>query len=606
MKDISDKEFILASKKRGMPLSKALFERKYIDILKQIDEHNISLEYDIFSQAVYNWIFNIKENPKCPLTGLNLKFNYHEFKYESVRGKGRKMPEIQQIITKKRLEKVDYKKLYDGKRSVEPIEIDFTNLKHLLEHNFPKITNFGGFTVKFLSRFPEYYNYVNSDKFLPWCGSFQEKIYCVINDIQNQNGKKYIGFTKGYSKYNNSTEHKRCEIINKLESAITYELDQTITLIKEYIEKLKDDNKATNNLRQSFMRLDPNLVKSILYHTTEYDKIKFSNRVFLLLNGEPDPEKSYIKPVFFSLEKGYDMRFSSQKGTSKPEQEMMDWLSGLIPNLKKDRTVLNGSEIDIYSEEYKIGIEYDGVYWHNYEIVGNNKMFLKRKVAYSKGVKLLNIFETEWLNKKEIVKSLICSKFGIVNEKIFARKCEIREIDSRTCIDFLEDNHLQGRDNSKYKYGLFYNDDLVSVMTFGKRRISKSNEMELIRFCNKKYTTVIGGARKLFKHFIKTENPDKIISYANARISNGELYHKMGFTLKHHSDPNYWYYKPEAPHNIKLKHRSGYQKHRLSGILERFDSSKTEWENMRDHGYKKIYDCGNLVFEYKKITPHAK
>jgi hypothetical protein len=275
-------------------------------------------------------------------------------------------------------------------------------------------------------------------------------------------------------------------------------------------------------------------------------------------------------------------------------------LSKYVQNLKKDRSILNGKEIDIYSDEYKIGIEYDGVYWHNYEIVGDRSLFLKNQLAKSKNVRLLNIFETEWLQKQDIVKSIILSKFNIYENRYHARKCEIREVDSKTCKSFLEENHLQGKDNSKYKYGLYHNDELVSVMTFGQRTITKNPQMELIRFCNKKNSTVVGGAGKLFNHFIKIHDPAYVKTYANARISDGNIYKKLGFVFKHHSPPNYWYYKQEAPKKIKLMHRSGFQKHRLSGILERFDKNKTEWDNMRDHGYKKIYDCGNLVFEYKR------
>jgi hypothetical protein len=602
IEDNNTKEYILNRKNNGMPLSKSLFKRKFQSILNEINDHNNKylLKNDKFSQEVYNWIFDIKENPKCPLTGLDLKFDYHKFKYRPVRGKGKHLPDVQQIITSKRLKNFSYKKLYESKRNVEPVEISFEKIRKLLNKNFKNITNFGGFTTKFLSRFPEYYNYVDSDQFLPWCESFQEKIYCIINNIPESIGKKYMGFGKGYSKYADWVEYRRSKAAKKMNAAVDYDKDKTILELNKRIEELKLANKATNNLRQSFMGTDPNLVRSIFTHTSEYPDIKFSNRVFLLLNGQPVPDKGYIKPVFFSLDKGYSMRFSSQNGTSKPEQELFDWLGGYIPNLKKDRTVLNGREIDVFSEENGVGIEYDGVYWHNYEIVGDKSLFLKNQLAKSKNIRLLHIFETEWLQKQDIVKSIILSKFNIFENKYHARKCDIRTVDSKICVDFLNENHLQGKDNSKYKYGLYHKDELVSVMTFGQRTITKNPQMELIRFCNKKNTTVIGGAGKLFKHFIKTHNPTYVKTYANARISDGDMYKKLGFSFKHHSPPNYWYYKPEAAKKIKLMHRSGFQKHRLSGILERFDKGKTEWENMSDHGYKKIYDCGNLVFEYQR------
>jgi hypothetical protein len=501
---------------------------------------------------------------------------------------------------------MDFKKIYGDRKKVPPLPISFTEIKELLNDEFPNINNFGAFSMSFLAKYPEYYSYINSDKFMPWSKKFSEKIYCIINDIQKDPKLNFKGFTKGYSKYGKDFRfHRKAEARKRIDDSEIYDINNTVSKLKENVQILQDSGLSINNLYQSFIRLDPALIKSVETHTKQYEHIKFSNRVFLLLNGEPEAEKPYIKPVFFSLEKGYDMRFSTQNGTSKPEQEMFEWLHEFVSDLKKDRKVLDGKEIDMYSPTYKIGVEFDGIYWHRYDRVGDKKMLLKRQEAYSKGVKLINILETEWIHKKEIVKSLLLSKFNIFEEKIFARQCDVREIDSRTCIDFLEDNHLQGKDNSKYKFGLYHGDDLVSVMTFGKRGISKSKDIELIRFCNKRNTQIIGGASKLFKHFIRTHNPTKIISYANARTSDGDLYQKMGFVLKHHSDPNYWYFKPESPKKIKLKHRSGFQKHRLIGILENFDPTKTEWENMKDHGYHKIYDCGNLVFEYITQTKNS-
>jgi hypothetical protein len=607
MKD-ENKMFMLESKQSGRPLLRKYFVRRYPNIVDEIDNHDkkYNLNAPIFSQLVYNWIYDIKEHPTCPKTKKRVKFKVSKFAYEKYSGKGMRGEETQKRITKKRLETVDYKKIYGEKKKIPPRQVSFKEAKKIVE-SLGGIKNFNGFEVKFLSRVPDVYNYIKSDQFLPDCDQFQEKIYRIVNDMElpplcEKFGKKlnFKGITKGYSRYSEDYRfNRKQDRLEKIENANVYELDKTVEEINKQIDYLKSQNLNINNLYQSFTRIDPNLTKSILFHTEMYKDIKFSNRVFLLIHGEPTKEKDYIRPVFFSLEKGYDMRFDTNNGTSKAERELMEWLGGYINDLEKNRNILDGKEIDIYSDSHKVGIEYDGIYWHNYDIVGDKAMFIKRQAAYARGVKILHIFETEWIQKPDIVKSLILSKFGIFDRRIYARKCVIKEIDSRTCIDFLNDNHLQGKDNSKYKFGLFYDDELVSVMTFGKRRISKSNDMELIRFCNKKNISVIGGASKLFKHFIRTHNPDKVISYANARISDGNLYHKMGFTMTHHASPNYWYFKSQTPNKLQLKHRSGYQKHRLSGILENFDPNKTEWENMKAHGYYKIYDCGNLVFEYK-------
>jgi hypothetical protein len=160
----------------------------------------------------------------------------------------------------------------------------------------------------------------------------------------------------------------------------------------------------------------------------------------------------------------------------------------------------------------------------------------------------------------------------------------------------LDKNHLQGYSNSSIKIGLFYNKELISVMTFGKPRFNKNYEYELLRFCNKLNTSVIGGASKLFSYFLKNyfQHGEKIVSYANIRISDGGLYHKLGFIEKEKTDPNYFYFKSN-----RIYTRYQCQKSKLLKLLgDEFNSNLTEKENMNNNDYKIVYDCGNYVFEY--------
>ena len=129
-------------------------------------------------------------------------------------------------------------------------------------------------------------------------------------------------------------------------------------------------------------------------------------------------------------------------------------------------------------------------------------------------------------------------------------------------------------------------------MTFGKTRFSKKYEYEMIRFCNKKFISVVGGASKLYKYFIRNYKPKSVISYANRRYSDGNLYDKLGFKFSHFSTPNYWYFK----NNQKLYSRIMFQKHKLKDLLESYDSNKSEIENMIANNYQRIFDCGNIIF----------
>ena len=275
--------------------------------------------------------------------------------------------------------------------------------------------------------------------------------------------------------------------------------------------------------------------------------------------------------------------------SSSIEQELFD----SIPcenKYQNDKTILGGMELDMVLPDIKLAIEYDGLYWHSVQQgKGENYHLDKTKRCLEKGYQLFHIFESDDI---EIWQSMINNKLGL-NKRIYARKCEIREVNSADTMKFLEENHLQGFCPSSIRYGLYYNDKLVQLITFGKSRFDKSYDYELLRLCTLKGYCVVGGASKLFKHALKFVKGN-IISYANRRFSCGEIYKQLGFELKGESRPNYFYNK-----SGKMYSRLGFQKHKLKDMLDKFDDSLSEYENMLNNGYDKIYDCGNLVFSYK-------
>jgi hypothetical protein len=278
------------------------------------------------------------------------------------------------------------------------------------------------------------------------------------------------------------------------------------------------------------------------------------------------------------------------------ENEVRDFIEGL--GFKTEKINIDKKEIDIYINEKKIGIEYNGLYWHSSAFKNRKYHQNKTELCENNNIQLLQVFEDEWIYKKEIVKSIIRAKLGLSENHIYARKCEIMKIETKVCGKFLNENHLQGSVGSNIKYGLYYNGELVSVMTFGKKRASMGvktrivGEFEMIRFANKLNTTVVGGASKLLKHFIKTNNPASILTFADRRYSNGGLYKKLGFTHINNSNPSYYYFKQ---HGLKREFRFKYRKDIL--VKDGFDPSKTEFQIMEERNYYRIYDCGCMKFE---------
>lgn len=252
------------------------------------------------------------------------------------------------------------------------------------------------------------------------------------------------------------------------------------------------------------------------------------------------------------------------------------------------------NEIDIYIPEKKLGIECNGMFWHS--ISHKERDYHKNKLVTFKekyNIDLLQFWEIEINDQFDLVESIISYKLGIL-KSLYARKCELLEITTKEARKFCTVNHIQGFIGATKHYALKYDNDLVAYMSFGKSRYNKKYEWELLRFCNKKHTNVVGGANKLFKWFIKKENPNSIISYQDRRIFNGNLYSNLDFKFSHESPPNYFYY------NGEVIGRESAQKHKLETLLKNFDESKTETENMLNNGYLKIYDCGQSVWIWKR------
>ena len=278
---------------------------------------------------------------------------------------------------------------------------------------------------------------------------------------------------------------------------------------------------------------------------------------------------------------------------SKQEDEVKEFINSLGFEICK-YIMQDKKHIDIYIKTLNIGFEYNGVYWHSQIELekrgfNNNYHLNKTKQAKTAGINLYHIFEDEWINKKDIVKNRIKSILGIAEYKNYARKTSIIQISAIQKNDFLNKYHLQGQNISSINYGAFIDKNLIGVITFSKPRISKENPIgvwELSRFAT--YGSIVGLASKFIKRFIIDFKPNSIISFSDKRWSFGNLYSTIGFTFLYSTSPNYWYVhnKPER------FHKSNFKKEDIKNKLEFFDEEKTEYENMLDNGWDRIWDCG--------------
>lgn len=313
------------------------------------------------------------------------------------------------------------------------------------------------------------------------------------------------------------------------------------------------------------------------------------NNLFNILGkniSEISSDKEYLKKSKFDLKLYLDRR-----------DEFIDFItnkykSDITYNYEIDECVC-----DIFLPDEKIGFNFIGLFRNSDINVDKNQQLILYRKFKSKGYKLVQIFEDQWVNKRDIIESRI-STLLYKSDKIFARNCKIKEIsDNKIIREFLISNHIQGFVGSKIKLGLFYNDELVSLMTFGNLRrslgqISKEGSYELIRFCNKLNTSTIGGASKLFRYFINNYKPSYIVSYADKMWSNNNnMYEKIGMSFISESKPSYYYIVGD-----KRKGRFDYRKDKL--ISQGFNKDISEYEICKMCGIIRIYDCGSIKYNW--------
>jgi len=269
---------------------------------------------------------------------------------------------------------------------------------------------------------------------------------------------------------------------------------------------------------------------------------------------------------------------------------LYDFVKRLRPDASHNRRdIIHPYEIDIIVDN--VAIEYCGLFWHSEMKKAKLYHRAKHDMCKEKGIRLIQIFEDEWINNKELIKQKIKNILKLNDsDRIYARRCKIEEVGIEAKAAFFNTNHIQGNGPSSINYGLMHNEALVACIGFIK---NNDGSYTLNRYATS--CSVIGGFSKLLNHFERIYNKPKIITFADLRWSDGELYYKTGFKLDKILEPDYFWVKHNQRfHKFNFRHSGGLRR------LEHYDSSLSEAENMRNHGFFKIYDAGKLRF-FKNI-----
>lgn len=309
-------------------------------------------------------------------------------------------------------------------------------------------------------------------------------------------------------------------------------------------------------------------------------------------------------PYISKLQREYDIEYVfNEKFRSILEEEVYKTIQsfGYTDNDIRlaDHSLLGRKEIDIYIPSHKLAIEIDGQYWHSEQIRPDPKYHLNKQLACEKlGVKLIHIFEYEWNKLESRQKIINLLKYSLTpSERIYARKCIIKAISYEQSKEFIDKYHIQGSTSDSIRYGLFYNNRLLSVMTFGSCRFGNNAEYELVRYVSLPGIIVIGGASKLFRAFIKDYSPNTIISYSDIQKFSGNLYKNLGMQFIGTTEPGYVWVKGSKDHTEVLQRYQCQKQKLIDKGLQKYGD--TEDKIMYNLGYMKIYNCGNRKYLWK-------
>lgn len=305
--------------------------------------------------------------------------------------------------------------------------------------------------------------------------------------------------------------------------------------------------------------------------------------------------KNSNKLIKARLEK-YGIEQQYHFSTSYPERELQALLENQGIRVRMNvRDVIAPKELDLYLPEYGLAIEYCGLVWHGEKFLSPQYHANKYAACQKAGVRLITIFEDEWIHRRSIVEEMLLHRVGrSTRTKIGARQTSVVPILSNDARTFHNTYHIQGAAYQTVGYGLVDSEgSFRAVMSFVRQR----TEWVLTRYSS---SGVVGGFTRLLQHFIRIHCPDKIISFADLRWSSGEVYLKSGFIVDKVLPADYSYINSTDRTRI---HKFNMRRRHLEKILPSFDPTKSEWENMQAHGHDRIWDCGKLRVVWTKEKP---
>lgn len=359
-----------------------------------------------------------------------------------------------------------------------------------------------------------------------------------------------------------------------------------VTNIKRYGAEWCQQNKEIKKKASGAKK--ENFYKNIIQHYEELYDIKplFSNEEYNgVQNGEYKFQCLKCNSIFiqridgtFPVPKCYRC---SPANHSKPELELLSFIEEVCPSVQSGKR-FGRIELDVFIPELNIGFEFDGTYWHSELSGGKDKHYHinKNNFFLQQGINVFHIWENEWRDKNDIVKSIILNKLNKVPNTAYAKNLNVKEIDNDLAEEFYNKNHIQGHCESFHHFALADVDNKIySCLSVSKPRVSKRYDYEITRFANVINYNIVDGFSKLFDFFKKTFNKNSILAYVDRRYFTGKTYIENGLHVVGEIFPDCLYTKDYI---------------NLEQVIPSVNSE--EWENMKINGFDRIWNLGGTLF----------
>jgi len=375
---------------------------------------------------------------------------------------------------------------------------------------------------------------------------------------------------------------------NPMKSEIVKEKVKSKNLELYGYESYSSTHEFKSNLSKMFFE------KSLKKTPEHIERISVEGDYFNLKCKKCNSESSISRSLFYLRMNRYKTEVCTncnplyQKFSSSYEQKLSDFLTS--HNVFHKKSYRDKYEIDILIPDMNIGIEINGIYWHSELYKQKNYHFMKSNYFTDRGIKVIQIWEDDWIYKNDIIKSIILRKLNLL-ENIDSDSCEIIKVSSEIARNFLDKNHLDGYLQSSINYALFYESEIVSVMSLSK---IKNGNYEIKRFCNKMNLDVIGSFLKMLTKFKNENQYESIIFHNKCDIPIDENLFEFGFEKEKHTGVQYYWCKGNKRYNK--------QKIRKDKLLkDGFDNSLSESKIMYSGNFFKCWDSGKYKLSLKRF-----